>query len=311
MATLITGGCGFIGTNLVARLNGSGIGPVIVFDNESLGRREALAGLQARFIHGDLRDRAAIDAALEGVDAVVHLAADTRVIDSISDPMFNFETNVRGSLNLLEAMRARGIRRLVNASTGGAIIGEAKPPVHEAMVPKPMSPYGASKLAIEGYCSAYAGAYGLSAVSLRFSNVYGPGSRHKGSIVAAFFRRILAGEELIVYGTGQQVRDFIHVDDIGRGIVAALRSDVTGPLHLGSGQPTSVNELIEAMRPVVAPKVIAVSHQPARSGELNATYSDISRARRELGFDPSTSLAEGLASTWVWFLTGPDQGGGP
>jgi len=154
MATLITGGCGFIGTNLVARLNDSGIGPVVVFDNESLGRREALAGLQARFIHGDLRDRAAIDAALEGVEAVVHLAADTRVIDSISDPIFNFEANVRGSLNLLEAMRARGIRRLVNASTGGAIIGETEPPVHEAMVPRPMSPYGASKLAVEGYCSA-------------------------------------------------------------------------------------------------------------------------------------------------------------
>jgi UDP-glucose 4-epimerase len=176
------------------------------------------------------------------------------------------------------------------------------------MVPRPAAPYGASKLAIEGYCSAYAGAYGFSTVSLRFSNVYGPGSRHKGSIVAAFFKRIAAGDGLVVYGDGYQVRDFIYIGDVCRGIMAALTSAVTGPLHLGSGEPTSVNALIDLMRPIVAPKRIAVSHQPARAGELNATYSDISRARRELGFQPATSLSEGLRSTWAWFSGGACSG---
>ena len=301
MAILITGGCGFIGANLVARLNRSGIGPLVVFDNETGGRREALAGLQAKFIHGDLRNRAELASALDGVDAVIHLAADTRVVDSIADPLFNFDVNVRGTLNLLEEMRARSIRRLVNASTGGAIVGVVEPPVHEELAPRPAAPYGASKLAVEGYCSAYAAAYGLSAISLRLSNVYGPGSIHKGSVVAAFFKRILCDQELVVYGNGRQVRDFLHVDDVCQGIVAALQSQFVGPLHLGSGGPTSVNDLIEAMRRIVAPKSIAISYRPARRGELDATYSDISRARRELGFGPSITLADGLTSTWAWF----------
>jgi UDP-glucose 4-epimerase len=302
MAILITGGCGFIGTNLIARLNEAGIGPILVFDNETVGCRDDLAGLRARFIFGDVRDRTALDAALEGVRAVVHLAADTRVVDSIGDPLLNFDVNVRGTLNLLEAMRARGITRLVNASTGGAIIGEVERlPVHEELVPRPPAPYGASKLAVEGYCSAYASSYGFSAVSLRFSNVYGPRSIHKGSIVATFFKRILAEQKLVVYGNGRQVRDFIHVNDVCHGIIAALNSRSTGPVHLGSGRPTSVNELIETMRQVVAPKPIAVSYQPARRGEVNATYTDISRARRELGFSPSTNLIDGLTSTWAWF----------
>src|SRR5215831_13638837 len=164
MRILITGGCGFVGANLVARLSGQKDVTLRVFDNESLGKREHLGGLACDFVRGDLRDRAALDQALVDMDAVVHLAADTRVIDSIANPVFNLDVNVIGTVNLLEAMRARGIKRLVSASTGGAIIGKAEGPVHEKMVPSPLSPYGASKLAVEGYCSAYSECYGLRAL---------------------------------------------------------------------------------------------------------------------------------------------------
>jgi UDP-glucose 4-epimerase len=302
MHVLITGGCGFVGANLVAMMPDADF-RIRVFDNESLGRREHLDKVPLEFVRGDLRDRTALDAALDGIDAVVHLAADTRVIDSIADPRFNFEVNVIGSLNLLEAMRARGIGRLVSASTGGAIVGEVAPPVHEQMVPQPLSPYGAAKLAVEGYCSAFAGSYGLHAVSLRFSNVYGPRSFHKGSVVAAFFKQILRDAPLTVYGDGTQVRDYVFVEDVCRGILGALRSEVSGPVQLGSGRPVTINELIDAMRTVVAPRKVDVVYKPFRAGEIHATYCDVTKARRVLGFEPSTPLDHGLRRTWQWFLS--------
>ncbi len=301
MRILITGGCGFIGCNLIARLNAIGGFQIRVFDNESLGKREHLAGLDAEFVHGDIRDQAAVLAALDTIDAVVHLAADTRVIESIEKPAYNFEVNVVGSLNVLQAMRTRGIKHIVNASTGGAIIGEAVPPVHEKMVASPTSPYGASKLAVEGYCSAFTGSYGFKAISLRFSNVYGPRSFHKGSVVAAFLRQIMANETLTVYGDGNQTRDFVFVDDLCDGIIAGLKGDVAGVVQLGSGRPTSVNELIDAMKPVVAPHEVEVDYVGFRTGELVLTYCDIAKARSELGFQPNTSLAVGLGITWKWF----------
>jgi UDP-glucose 4-epimerase len=301
MRVLITGGCGFIGANLVGRLAERSDLELRVFDNESLGRREDLGDFRGEFIRGDVRDGAALEAALEGVDAVVHLAADTRVIESIGNPTYNFEVNVQGGLNLLEAMRARSVRRLINASTGGAIIGEAKPPVHEDMVARPLAPYGAAKLAMEGYCAAYAGSYGVETLSLRFSNVYGPGSRRKGSVVAAFFKRLIADQPLIIYGDGSQVRDFIYVDDLCDGLVAGLFGRACGVVQLGSGRPVTITALIDAMSAAVAPRRIEVVYEPARAGEVAATWCDISKARALLGFSPDTPLQTGLKQTWRWF----------
>ena len=299
MNVLVTGGCGFIGANLVPRLAAAGHA-VRVLDNESLGRAEHLDGFAGEFVHGDIRDPAALARALDGIDAVIHLAADTRVIESIADPAFNFDVNVVGSFRLIEAMRARGITRLINASTGGAIIGEAEPPVHEAMVPNPIAPYGATKLAVEGLCSAWAGSYGFDALSLRFANVYGPRSYHKGSVVAAFFRRIAQGLPLVVHGDGEAVRDFVFVGDLCDGIMRGLDRRCRGVLQLGSGVPVSVNTLIAAMRATVG-QPIAVDYQPPRNGEIERTWCDITRARAVLDFSPDTPLAEGLAQTWTWF----------
>ncbi|MEM7171155.1 MAG: NAD-dependent epimerase/dehydratase family protein [Pseudomonadota bacterium] len=300
---LVTGGCGFVGSNLIPLLLETGGYRIRVLDNESLGKRSFLGDCDIDFIHGDLRDRDSVRTAVAGMDAVVHLAADTRVMDSIENPEYNFQVNVIGTFNLLMAMREAGVTRLVNASTGGAILGEVEPPVHEGMVPHPIAPYGAAKLAVEGYASAFAGAYGMKAVSLRFSNVYGPRSFHKGSVVAAFFKRILRGQPLIVYGDGSQQRDYVYVDDLCDGIRRGIEGDANGIYQLGTGIPSSINQLIEAMRGTVGDAhPIEVHYEDFRAGEILHTYCDITQARGELGYDPTTSLEEGLKPVWQWFL---------
>lgn len=300
MRVLLTGGCGFIGANLAAKLARNGDHEVVVFDDESLGKRDHIADVDCTFISGDVRDRKALTKAMEGCDAVVHLAADISVVDSVADPRRNFDVNVVGTLNLLETMRETGVSRLVNASTGGAIGGDMPPPVREDIVPNPISPYGASKLATEGYCSAFAASYGLRPVSLRFSNVYGPRSHHHGSVIAEFFRRIRRDDTLVVYGDGEQTRDFVYVGDLCDGIEAALASDVGGVLQLGTGIPVSVNEMISEMRTIVAPHEVRVIHKPARKGEVVHSYCDVSLARSTIGFEPRTTLREGLRQSWSW-----------
>lgn len=298
---LITGGAGFIGVHLADHLLRSGDYAVTVFDNESLGERGNLDLDRVRFVGGDLRSREDLRSALEGQDAVVHLAADTRVMDSIEDPAHNFENNVIGTFNLLEECRAQGVVRIVAASTGGAIVGDVPPPVHERMAAQPTSPYGASKLMLEGYLSAYSGAYGMRGCALRFSNIYGPRSFHKGSVVAHFFKRILAGEPLVVYGDGSQARDFLYVGDLVEGIRVAVDSDAVGAFQLGSGKPTTVNELLELMRSATG-RDLDIQYADFRAGEVLQTWCEIDKARDGFGFDPRTSLDEGIRRTWEWFL---------
>jgi UDP-glucose 4-epimerase len=296
---LVTGGAGFIGVHLADHLTDAGH-RVTVIDNESLGNRADLTEGRVRFLAGDLRDRDQLGAALEGQDAVVHLAADTRVIDSIQNPAHNFDNNVVGTFNLLELCRELGIQRVVAASTGGAIVGDVPPPVHERMAAQPTSPYGASKLMLEGYLSAYSAAYGLRGCALRFSNIYGPRSLHKGSVVAHFYKRILAGEPLVVYGDGSQARDFLYVGDLVEGIRTAVDSDAVGAYQLGSGVPTTVNELLDLMGTITG-EDFKVAYEEFRAGEVHRTWCEIDKAREGLGFSPVTPLDEGLRLTWEWF----------
>jgi len=298
---LITGGAGFVGRHLTDHLLACGGYAVTVIDNESLGHRSHLDLERVRFIPGDIREREELRHALQGQYAVVHLAADTRVMDSIQDPGHNFESNVVGSFNLLELCRELGVPRVVAASTGGAILGDVEPPVHEEMAPRPTSPYGASKLMLEGYLSAYSAAFGVSGCALRFSNIYGPRSFHKGSVVAHFYKQVLAGAPLVVYGDGTQTRDFLYVGDLVEAIRRALDSDAEGAYQLGSGRGTSVNELLDHLR-VATGRDLEVRYEPFRAGEVKDTWCRIDRARAGFGFDPSTSLAEGLRTTWEWFV---------
>jgi UDP-glucose 4-epimerase len=301
---LITGGAGFIGLNLIEYLKTSSDLEVIVLDNFFRGEQKGPPLDRVEVIVGDIRDSELLNRSCRNVDAVVHLAADTRVMDSIDNPRFNFQVNVEGSFNVLEACRQNGVARLIAASTGGAIIGEAMPPVHEEMVARPLAPYGASKLALEGYLHAYAKSYGMQCHALRFSNVYGPLSFHKGSVVAQFLRDISLHKKLVVYGDGSASRDFIHVHDICRAIALCLHKtdDRNSTYQIGTGAPTTIRALIGLMKNIVAPEYqVEVDYRPARPGEIRETYSDISLAREHLGFEPSVPLGQGLRATWTWY----------
>ena len=300
---LITGGCGFIGVNLIHHLREKFTDlDITVLDNESLGKKEFLSNLNVKFIHGDICDFKSTQKAVHGAEAVIHLAADTRVLDSILNPVKNFENNVLGTFNLLNTIRIHQTPIFINASTGGAIIGDAKPPVHENILPMPLSPYGASKLAIEGYCSAFHKSYGINTISLRFSNVYGPRSYHKGSVVAAFYKKIINGSQIEVFGDGTQIRDFVYIDDICNAIINSLHLKTPGVYQLGSGIPTTINELIKIMRSVVNSKYkIDVLYKSFNDGEIHTTYCNIEKAKQILNYEAHTDLINGLTKTWNWF----------
>jgi UDP-glucose 4-epimerase len=297
---LVTGGAGFVGSALVRLLAERGDG-VRVYDDLSTGSAELLEGTGAELVEGDIRDLDSLLRATRGCEVVFHLAAATGVVPSVEDPFSDFELNVRGTLNALSAAREAGVGRFVFSSSN-APLGAAAYPASEEKPAAPLSPYGASKAAGEAYCSAFHGAYGFHSVAVRFSNAYGPRSAHKSSVVALFIRRLLAGEELIVYGDGTQTRDFVYVTDLAEGLVRAAETDGVGGevFQLASGVETSVNALI-AMLAEVAGREPVIRREPPRPGEILRNYSLIEKARQRLGYDPTVPLDDGLAQTYEWF----------
>lgn len=300
---LVTGGSGFIGANLVRTLLDRRY-QVTVLDNLSTGRKNYLAGLDIDFVEADILDSDRVHQLLSEFQAVVHLAAQAGVPRSVEDPLEDFEINARGTLLLLEAARRVGIHRFVFASSN-APLGRQSPPSTEEKAPLPMSPYGASKLAGEGYCMAYHGSWGLGTVVLRFANVYGPFSGHNDSVVSSFFKKILAGEELTIYDAGDQTRDFIYVSDLCEAIVLALESQVGGELfQVATGTETSISGLAAIVQEMVSGDVeqgVRVSFAPPRPGDIHKNYSDIRKIRALLQWEPSTVLSDGLLLTWNWF----------
>jgi UDP-glucose 4-epimerase len=320
MKWLITGGCGFIGTNLIRHLMDDGGHSIRVFDNLSVGRRKDLEnvasfkekapespgampeGGSVQLVVGDVRDLDLTRRAAEGADVIVHLAAQAGVPSSVEDPQYDFQVNALGTFNLLEAARHQKVDRFVFASSA-APIGECEPPIHEEMACKPKAPYGASKLAGEGCCSAYHGTFGIDTVALRFGNVYGPRSGHKSSVVAKFIRRAMEGKTLEIYGDGQQTRDFIHTDDLVRAItLAATQPDVGGEVfQIATNSETTVNELTERLvnilREEMGLKEIDVTHTKPRTGDIRRNYSDTSKARKMLEWSPRIDLVTGLKRT--------------
>jgi len=305
MKVLITGGAGFIGSNLCHHLAEIGAYDVTVIDDLSAGQTEHRLPSSVNVIVGDFTDKKLISDCLRGVDAVIHLAALSGVIDSVQDPRSSFRINVEGSFQLLELAREANVGKLINASTGGALLGDVKPPISESMAPCPLSPYGASKLAVEGYCSAFAGSYGFPCVTLRFSNIYGPRSGHKKSVVAAFIKQIIRNETVTVYGDGSQQRDYLYVDDLVCGIEAALRRELTGAYQLGYGAPTTLNALIATLRKVSG-RNFEIHYEPARSGEVHSTWCNIEKAIRGFGYSAPTDLETGVRATWKWYLENRD-----
>jgi len=276
---------------------------VRVLDNLTTGHLSHLEGVDAEVIDGDIRDAATLDRALSGAGSVVHLAASGSVVMSVADPAANFDVNVLGTFQVLDAARRAGIHRVVQASTGGALIGDASPPVNEASLPKPISPYGASKLAGEGYAHAFAKAYGLGTVALRFANVYGPWSARKKGAMTLFFRAIDAGEPIVIYGDGLASRDYTHVDDICRALQLALESNLEGGtvLHIASGIETTVQELADLCRVAAGVPDHPIEHREKRPGEVERNFASYDLAKEVLGYEPTIAREEGIRRTWEWF----------
>ena len=303
MRALVTGGAGFIGSNLVDALVDRG-NEVTVIDDLSTGRREnlepALAG-GARLVEADITDAAAIREVVDAAspDAVFHLAAQIDVRRSTADPAFNARVNVEGTINALDAARAAGVRRFVNSSTGGAIYGEGRIiPAPEDHPAAPEAPYGQSKLAAEGYCELFRRLHGLATVSLRYGNVYGPRQDPLGEagVVAIFCGCLVDGRRPTIFGDGEQTRDYVHVDDIVAANLAAVESEAMGALNIGTGVQTNVLDLVEALGEL-ADGSFTAEHAPARPGEVRHIALDCTRAREELGWEPTIAVREGLRRT--------------
>ncbi len=219
--------------------------------------------------------------------------------------MGDMESNVIGTFNVLEAARLHRVKKFIFASSG-APIGEVDPPIHEELATHPVSPYGASKLADEGYCSAYFRTFGIETVALRFGNVYGPGSNHKNSVVAKFIRQAMQDETLEIYGNGNQTRDFIYIEDIIRAIqLAASTPDIGGEIfQIATNAETIVNKLVENLLPVLTQAGypnIQVRHVAQRRGDVRRNFSDTSKACKRLGWNTEVELDEGLKRTVEWF----------
>jgi UDP-glucose 4-epimerase len=302
-AVLVTGGAGFVGATLVRRLVGAGY-RVRVLDNLSTGDAAHLAGVDAEFIKGDIRDGDTLDDAVAGCGAVVHLAAAGSVTGSVADPVANFEANVVGTFRVLDAARRHAVPRVVQASTGGALIGEATPPVDERSLPKPLSPYGASKLAGEGYAHAFAKAYGVRTVAVRFGNVYGPWCGRKRGVLNAFFAALRSGDPLVIYGDGTASRDYVHVSDIASALHLALENpDIPGGtvLHAASGVETTTTALAGLCRRAAGRPDHPVVYRPARAGEVGRNFASCDLARRLLGYFPAVRIEDGIPLLWQWF----------
>lgn len=297
---LVTGGAGFIGTRTVQALLTSGM-RVCVLDNLSNGKRSnldsaALADGSLLLRVGDVRDAAAVDAAVQGCDAVLHLAAQVSVQRSVAEPVESSTHNLTGFLNVLDAVRRHRVPRLVYASSA-AIYGVPEAlPLEETARPKPLSPYGLEKFINEQYAALYATLYGVSAVGMRYFNVYGPGqdplSPYAG-VISKFADGLEAGTPLRVFGDGAQTRDFVYVDDVAQANVRALHADVQGVLNVGTGRSVSLLQLIDAMAEAFG-KQQQVRHESPAAGDIAHSGSNPARLSQALGWKPETPLVRGL-----------------
>jgi UDP-glucose 4-epimerase len=300
--SLVTGGAGFIGSNIVAELVASGR-HVTVLDNFSSGYRSNLDSLPSvRLIEGDVRDAAAVARAIRGCDVVFHLAASVGNKRSIDRPIEDAEINVLGTLRVLEAAREAGVRKVIVSSSAG-IFGELKTlPIREDHPVEPDSPYGCTKLCEEKLALAYAKLYGLEAVCLRYFNVFGRNQRFDayGNVIPIFVFQMIRGEPIVIHGDGEQTRDFIHVRDVVQANIRAAESGgLSGAFNVGSGSRITINRLVELIQEVSGISPV-VRHGPRRPGDVRDSLADISAAREAFGFEPTVGMRDGLADYYAW-----------
>ncbi|MEO5768930.1 MAG: SDR family oxidoreductase [Polyangia bacterium] len=302
---LVTGGAGFIGTSIARALLARG-DRVRVLDNFSSGRRENVQGLAGvELLEGDILDDAALGAAVRGVSLIFHQAAISSVPLSVADPLSSNEANATGTLKVLQAARQAGTRRVVYAASSSAYGDTPTLPKVETMATAPLSPYAVAKLAGELYCQAFYKVYGLETVALRYFNVFGPRQdprSHYAAVIPRFATAALKGQPAVIYGDGEQSRDFCFIEDVvAANLLAAEASDAAGRVfNVARGEAVSINQVLDMLEQIVG-RPIARRHEPARSGDVRHSRADISAAREVLNYRPLVTFAQGMRKTVDWF----------
>jgi nucleoside-diphosphate-sugar epimerase len=299
---LVTGGAGFIGCNLVRFILEKGH-QVVVLDDFSTGKRENVAELAGRIelVEGDIRDRATVDRAVGGCAAIFHEAALGSVPRSVKDPVGSHDVNVNGTITVLEAARAAGVNRVVFAASSSAYGDQPASPKHELMVPMPISPYAANKIACEAYLRAYAAAYGMQTLCLRYFNVFGPHQDPAGAyaaVIPAFVAAILRGQSPVVYGDGCYIANVCEAN----WLAAHAPADVCDgrAVNIACHHATSLNQILELLRELLASKVQA-KYEPVRAGDIKHSLADVSLAEKTIGYKPRVFFEEGLRIAIDWY----------
>ncbi|MDQ1280686.1 MAG: family oxidoreductase [Thermoproteota archaeon] len=297
---IVTGGAGFIGSHLAEALLKEGA-EVIVLDDFSSGKQSNLEHSMKNenftFYRGDIRDKEIISKLFKEVDVVFHEAAQINIKKSVEDPITTNDVNVNGTLNILKACVDNRVKRLIFASSC-AVYGDSETlPIGEDTALKPISPYAASKLAAENYVRAFHRIYGLETVCLRYFNVYGPRQTlgPYSGVIPIFIDQLLKGEQLMIFGDGEQTRDFVNVKDIVEANVCALKTKAIGEVfNVATGQATSINELAQLLQKITGRTELKPKHAEPRTGDIDQSYADISKSEKLLGYKPKTSLQQGL-----------------
>jgi UDP-glucose 4-epimerase len=325
MKFLITGGCGFIGINLIEKiLNSNENNEIRILDNLSVGCKTNLSKVcdwyenekqefnldvinkKVELVVGDVMDQILAKKVCKGIDIIIHLAGNSGVPSSVENPRYDLEQNIIGTFNFLDSAKINNVSRFIFASSG-APAGEVQPPIHEELPAHPVSPYGASKLSCEAYCSAFYNSFGVETVVLRFSNVYGPNSHHKTSVIAKFISTMLDNECVELYGDGLQTRDFIFVDDLVEAILlSSVEENIGGNIfQIGTGKETTISEIADNIINLLNIKGLDVPSPiklKARKGDVHRNFSDISKAKEILGWSPKIDLSAGLKTTLEYFI---------
>ena len=305
---LVTGGAGFIGSNLARFVLDAGH-DVTVLDNFATGKPENLDEIRDRIelIEGDIRDRATMDRAIDGCSAVFHEAALGSVPRSVEDPQTSHDVNVNGTITVLEAARAAGVKRIVFAASSSAYGDQKQSPKHEGMVPTPISPYAASKVACEVYLRSYAAVYGLQTLCLRYFNVFGPHQDPNGAyaaVIPVFVSKLLSGDRPVVFGDGEQSRDFCYIENVceANWLAANAPADVCDgrAVNIACGSRTSLNEILDMLRDLLGSDIQA-EYADTRAGDVKHSLADISLARETIGYDPKVFFEEGLRKAIDWY----------
>lgn len=303
---MVTGGAGFIGSNIVRRLSAEGK-KVRVFDDFSTGKRENLASLSdIEIMEGSLTDQAAVRRALDNVEFVLHQGAIPSVPRSIDDPIKSNEANVTGTLNLLAAARDAGVIRVVYAASSSAYGDTEVLPKEETMDAEPLSPYAVGKYTGELYARVYANIYGLETVSLRYFNIFGPRqdpASEYAAVIPKFILAMLDGKAPIIYGDGEQTRDFTYIDNAVEANLLACKSDKVGRgelINIACGERYSLNQLVEALNDILGTSITPV-YSDSKPGDVKHSLADIERAKVLLGYQVKVDFKKGLERTVEWF----------